>query len=753
MELHAAKVWAKGMERAKNCMLLFRIKREGLRSVVLRLAAENTYQVYVFDAFLTYGPARAAHGYTRMEEFDLTPFLRDGELVATAVIVGNNINSYCAADDAPFFAAQLLSEGNVIASTEDFEAYIASDRVVKTQRYSFQRVFSESYRMRGDRRGFFLGREHPFARVETAAVEGNRILERHVAYPEYHEIDASKTGGYGTVTLDNARERARDRALNDVGGQFAGYIYDELEDRLSDTASCMVFAPELPENGGGWQLYDFGSNYSGFLGVDVTVRTEADLYVLWDEILLDDGSLNFFRMQTCNVVRWRLTPGEYRLLSFEPYTMRYAKVAVLEGEAKIDRLYLKTLENPEAVRLGFACADAQLKAIVEAARSTFAQNAGDYFTDCPSRERGGWLCDSYFTGQAEQLFTGKNAVEQSFLENYRFAPQDPNLPAGMIAMCYPSDNHDTTYIPNWAKWFILELASYLRRTGDRETIDGCREKVLALLSFFTRYENEYGLLEKLESWVFIEWSRAAEFTQDVSFPSNMLYCGMLDAAAELYDLPAVRKKAGMLRTVIREWSLRGDFFADSAVRENGALQTTTNTTETCQYYAFYFGVATPKTDSALLQRLLKDFGARRDVEHIFPEVYKSNAFIGNFLRLDYLRRIGLATKAMAECRDYFGFMASRTGTLWEHDSTSASCCHGFASYAANILIEGLTGFVSADAQKREVKLSPCAYPVGCTVTVPVGGGTFTLTVENGVLRTQLPEGYVIIWTEGTYRID
>ena len=49
---------------------------------------------------------------------------------------------------------------------------------------------------------------------------------------------------------------------------------------------------------------------------------------------------------------------------------------------------------------------------------TFAQNSFDIFTDCPTRERAGWLCDSFFLGRAEYEFTGTNLIERSFLENY-----------------------------------------------------------------------------------------------------------------------------------------------------------------------------------------------------------------------------------------------------------------------------------------------------------------------------------------------
>ncbi len=36
-----------------------------------------------------------------------------------------------------------------------------------------------------------------------------------------------------------------------------------------------------------------------------------------------------------------------------------------------------------------------LKAIYDAAVETFRQNALDVYMDCPTRERAGWLCDSF----------------------------------------------------------------------------------------------------------------------------------------------------------------------------------------------------------------------------------------------------------------------------------------------------------------------------------------------------------------------
>ena len=105
----------------------------------------------------------------------------------------------------------------------------------------------------------------------------------------------------------------------------------------------------------------------------------------------------------------------------------------------------------------------QLREIADAAVRTYRQNALDLFMDCPSRERAGWLCDSFFTARTEHALTGQCTVEKAFLENFLLAERFAHLPDGMLPMCYPADHYDGNFIPNWAMWFVLELEEYIQR--------------------------------------------------------------------------------------------------------------------------------------------------------------------------------------------------------------------------------------------------------------------------------------------------
>ena len=163
----------------------------------------------------------------------------------------------------------------------------------------------------------------------------------------------------------------------------------------------------------------------------------------------------------------------------------------------------------------------------------------------------------------------------------------------------------------------------------------------------------------------------------------MIWAAALEAVAELYDDPALSEKAAAMKKAIRELAWNGEFFEDNAVRdENGKLTRTGHLTETCQYYAFYFDVITREDYADLFERMLTKFGPKRDVKAVYPNVYPSNAIVGNYLRLELLLRFGYKDNVLKECRDFFSNMADLTGTLWEHSNLSCSLNHGFASMAA-----------------------------------------------------------------------
>jgi alpha-L-rhamnosidase len=349
--------------------------------------------------------------------------------------------------------------------------------------------------------------------------------------------------------------------------------------------------------------------------------------------------------------------------------------------------------HPHAHADGLKFDDPDLATIYDAARQTYRQNTLDVFMDCPSRERAGWLCDSYFTAQAAQLFSGRPDVERVMLENFVIARQFPHIPRGMLPMCYPAEFPGGRFIPQWAMWFVVELEQYLQRDPEADPVL-FRKTVFDLVEYLNRFHNSDGLLERLPSWNFIEWSDANDYVQDVNYPTNMLYSRVLEITGRLYGRADMARQADSVRRAVVDQSFDGRFFVDNAIRlEDGRLELTANRTEVCQYYALFFDVARREDMrfASLVDTVLDVFGPDREEKGLMPEIGYANAFIGYYLRLEILLSWKRYDQVVREIKGYFLKMAERTGTLWEHKDEHGSLNHGFASFVAVALAKANRG--------------------------------------------------------------
>ena len=703
----------------------------------LRLAAADTYRLWIDGRLAAHGPARAAHGFARVDEIPLAGCA--GRRATLFVEVHSaHVPCFDVVEQDAFFAAEVVApDGGVLAASADFEAWIDETLMRRVQRFSYQRGFLESRRLAADPADFRRGGAVPegWRRAATAPCALPRTLPRGVPYPALAFHDAGAPVERLRCALDFSATAPERREISLVGnGWFKGYLRSEWEDDPALDAARLVGTSDIatqegqrapndaaPEEGAkdvshavfaegaeeqshiqgaeaSVALYDLGRTITGFLSLRVraVAPSGATILVAFDEVRAPEGArfpVNPLRASWTRVLKWRLAPGDYDLLAFHPSSARFAAVVILDGAAEIDRFGIVDYENPDKARMSLPpTGDATLDAIVAAARETFAQNAVDLLTDCPSRERAGWLCDAFFTGRAEALFTGRNDIERAFLENYALAPQSADLPDGMVPMCYPAEVLNGEYIANWSLWWLLQLAQYRDRTGDEATIAASRPKIEPLLAYFESHVGPEGLLEDMPGWVFVEWSACnnKDHVCGVNFPSNFLYAAALEAAASLLGRPDLAARGAAVRETAARLAWDGEWFDDNAVRgPDGALHRAGHVTETGQYYAFYFGAASPETHPALWKRLCDEFGPSRDVSRTWPDIPPSNAIVGAYLRLELMLRHGRPGQCLEECRGFFEPMARLTGTLWENLSPNASMDHGFASSAAWLIHEAL----------------------------------------------------------------
>ena len=745
----AIPVWAKEYVDERNILLEFakNVKFDG-KFIKLTLAADALYRLYVNGELVSHGPQRAGKGFWRVDEIDLTHVLkREAENELKIQVLTHGIKSFEYVVQPAFLMAEIEMDGNVIAATGfdgDFSVRRILSKVQKVERYSYQRPFLDVWQLPVEYSD----------ELETVKVEGINVKPRTAPYPNLEVIPFDMLVSKGEASFKSEVKVDAPQKWNtlenfsyDVNGfdvyyneaiATIGTAHKEDVDKKVENYSFILEENEF-------EMFKLPYDNTGFIKCTIEAPHDATVYFLYDDVLRDGDILQYGTSGIARVVPVYLKGGKHSFIGIEPYTMQYLKVLCVKGSVKISGLSLVQYVNSRSHVASFESDDEAINRIYEAAVHTFEQNAVDIFMDCPHRERAGWLCDSFFTARVEKDLTGASGVEKGFLENFFYATDFNDIPDGMLPMCYPAVEATHNFIPNWAMFLVIELEEYVQRTGDYGIIDAAKERLYRLEDYFCEFINEDGLLEKLKGWVFVEWSQANKWVQDVNFPSNMMYYAMLKSMARMYGDEALDKKAEKIKETIIKLSYNGKFFRDHQIYdENGKKYTPEDVTEVCQYYAFFTGIAEKSKYPELLEIIANDFGAGHKCEKTQPGVYPANAFIGNYLRMEVLAENGYRKQIINEIRDYFDYMAKLTGTLWENDRVGSSCNHGFASHVVRLIFRDCLGIDGVDEINKKIYLNnDYTSPEHVKAVLPLLNGSIKVTVEGGARKVEISGDYKI----------
>ena len=717
----ARPVWPAGSEGLPNENVRFAAAFEADgRPLVLRATGATQYKIKLDGETVGWGPARAPEGWARVSEIPLKVGSGRHEL-AFEVMAYNVKQLYCNIPQPGYLQAELAdADGKVLAATGKdgaFKATPISARHRVTARFSCQRGFVECWTQPERSEAALPLAERPAKRyaIRRAPEPNLSVLTPFVLVGEQKVRFNPDASSQDWFFVKDEYEQI------ELGYPLTNHVWDAYRHSQKFVALEKFRPVQASANSRlaeGLRLrYDLGADLTGFVGLKVKVLKPGKLWLNWSELLVG-GKVNSFKMRNADVSVWEFTEkGEYAIETIEPYTLRYLEATAEEGIFELSSPALRRLESPELAAAKLPpMPDAELDLVLAAARSTLAQNTLDTFMDCPGRERAAWLGDSFFSAKGAFALTGNVKVEKDFLENWLLPESFGDLPEGMLPMTYPSSATTGRFIPNWAMWYVLQLEDYLKRSGDRAFVDAMKPRMMKLVKFFRQYRNADGLLEKLPSWVFIEWSAANEYVQDVNYPANMHWAGVLESIGRMYGDAEATAEAAQVRKAVFAQSFDGQFFRDHAKRwADGSLTVMPECTETCQDYALFFRLGDKDTPGDWYRTVLDKLGGARPYgSDVLPEVSKSAPFIGDALRLLALSELGETETLVRDLKAFFVPQAQRTGTLWETEKEIHSNCHGFAGAAADILLRladrqrerGVRSAVTVDFTKEEGAIRP-----------------------------------------------
>ena len=445
----AIPVFARDKAREQNYQLILRATVDSLKDTTIYLAACSFYRLTVNGKFVAFGPARTAGGYARVDAVKLGSYDicgRNSEILIE--VAGYYCMSLSTVKQPSFVTAELRRGDDVILATGregDFVGYCNCYRVQQVERYSKQRHFGEIWDLTPSDR---------FSDEYRVSLEESEFkptyLDRRVPAPTFEVVDADGFVSGGHYRYDASYPCQENRySGNEMDAEIGQFYEPNLVSRpyrwiqkqhLTQNVGAGSFPIQI--GAGEYVMIDLHKIEVGFLGLSMTADEESDVVLGFSE-LCSPNSFAFTNINCQNVIEYFLPEGKKAdIESFEPYSCRIAIVIVRKGSITLNSFSLRTYEFDRSLLISREIRDPELKAIYKAAERTFVHNAVDLYTDCPSRERSGWLCDSFFTGRAEYFLTGKSVIEGAYLENFRLYKNGAfgyDLIEGALPMTYPSD--------------------------------------------------------------------------------------------------------------------------------------------------------------------------------------------------------------------------------------------------------------------------------------------------------------------------
>lgn len=746
-----------------------------LSGVVAKISARNVYRLYINDELVMHGPARTAHGYCRIDELDVTGYLEPGinHIAVEVVAYGhqsplyNGYSNDCTLEDG-MLLAELECDGRVLCATgrDPWQVCKIEARVPNAERISHSRECIEIYHLDDQ---YYLWKYGKGAFVPALPVENEPVYLAHQALlPTLEESYFEDLVGFGSCRIDP------DKKLQPLFYEQNAPAYDALDEHVAadcrrtvETAFggvCAEYGDEglvLWGDEGMYATFDGGQSRVGFIRLVVSCERAGIIDVVHSELLDTDGSVPYYH--NC-VARLHLPAGLSEFISMEPSLVRYIKL-YFRGTGAVTVHSLSVLDDayPDEHLSSFLCSDDNVNRLYGAAKKTLLLNTLDIFMDCPERERGGWLCDSLWTGRAAALMLSDARVEREFLENFLLTPE-PGMFHGFFPEVYPANKPDyraMTGITTWSFWLGCEIAEYINRTGDVVFRDTYAPRVQAFVKGTRDFVGKSGLLENLP-WLFIDWSQSnrGENNQPVSTAANALYAYMLIALGNAFHKPAWVRMGVQTRKILREAIVGngeiGDvkYIPDSfGVDENGNLHAKGYYSEAAMYTALWSGLFA-KGEAPLLDREIIEKMGPAPKYAKDPMVGGSNLFIGLCIRLDLLCRMGAYDKMYEDMLAiYMPQLREGPGTLWENAAIDTSSrCHGFTAHAGVHLMRDVLGLGIPAFSKRDGEGERCVMiaPHICSLrwargTHETPDGLIALAWkydgESFDLQASLPAGY------------
>ena len=366
---------------------------------------------------------------------------------------------------------------------------------------------------------------------------------------------------------------------------------------------------------GNW-VYDLGQNASGIVELTVRAVTPQSIKLIPGELINDDSTVNqrasgapFYHVYTAR--------GDGSSETWHPqftyYGFRYVEVegAVPAGESNpgalpevIDITGLHTRNS--AAQVGtFACSDPLFNKIHTLIDWAVRSNMASVLTDCPHREKLGWLEVTHLMGGSIQYRYDISRLYAKQVNDMRTA-QHANGMVPTIAPQYVTFSPDFIDTPEWGSAFVIIPWNLYEWYGDLAPLRDNYERMKRYVDYLGSRADNHIVAYGLGDWYDIGPDRPgyAQLTSNGVTATAIYYqdVKILERAARLLGKEAdVRKYAALASDIKRAFNEK--FFDKKTLKYDRDSQTANS-------IALHMDLVEPQYKAVVRQNLIDDIRRR-----------------------------------------------------------------------------------------------------------------------------------------------
>ncbi|MEI6913904.1 MAG: glycoside hydrolase family 78 protein, partial [Armatimonadota bacterium] len=326
-------------------------------------------------------------------------------------------------------------------------------------------------------------------------VTGGPLLRDNVYAGELYDARLEIDGWASPALNDSAWDKAE--ATQNHPPKLQSQMMPPMK-RMKTINPVSIVSPEARV-----YVYDLGQNFSGWVRLRTDASEGAAVTLRYAETVDSSGNLlpGSTGVQHTGVVQTDtyICKG-YGNEVYEPrftyHGFRYVEVTRFAGEATLDDLEGVVVHSAVAKAGAFECSDPMLNRIHRTAVWTLISNLHGIPTDCPHRERCGWLGDSHVMAEMSIY----NFEMARFWEKYLDDIETSLTEAGLPTMVAPGKRKIHQATPDWGT-AIVQIPWFLYLYyGDKRVLESHYETMERWVEHLQDTSKDYIVSEGLGDW-------------------------------------------------------------------------------------------------------------------------------------------------------------------------------------------------------------------------------------------------------------